>query len=154
MRKPILSLDFDGVIHSYSSGWKGAANIPDEPVAGSLEFIVAALKRFDVQIFSSRSHQWGGRRAMKRWLKLHLERLGNGDPCPKWWFDFICENSAMEPWHVTVRDCAEIVADRVKWPFFKPPAMISIDDRGLTFTGTWPSLDELAAFKPWNKKAA
>jgi hypothetical protein len=34
MRKPILCLDFDGVLHSYTSGWKGAAVIPDPPVPG------------------------------------------------------------------------------------------------------------------------
>jgi hypothetical protein len=28
MGKPILCLDFDGVLHSYSSGWKGADVIP------------------------------------------------------------------------------------------------------------------------------
>ena len=28
MSKPILCLDFDGVLHSYTSGWRGA-RIPD-----------------------------------------------------------------------------------------------------------------------------
>lgn len=31
---PILCLDFDGVCHSYTSGWKGAAVIPDPAVPG------------------------------------------------------------------------------------------------------------------------
>ena len=42
MTKPILCLDFDGVIHSYTSGWKGARIILDPPVPGALDFILAA----------------------------------------------------------------------------------------------------------------
>lgn len=66
--KPILCLDFDGVIHSYASGWKGAAVIPDPPVPGAIEFLYDALTVFDVQIYSSRSHQPGGVNAMQEWL--------------------------------------------------------------------------------------
>ena len=36
--KTIL-LDFDGVIHSYTSGWKGAGVIPDPPVPGAIDFL-------------------------------------------------------------------------------------------------------------------
>lgn len=35
----------------------------------------------------------------------------------------------------------------------KPPAFITLDDRALTFTGTWPDLDDLAAFVPWTRAA-
>lgn len=148
MKKPILCLDFDGVIHSYASGWKGAANIPDAPVPGALQFIVEALEGFEVHILSSRSHQWGGRRAMKKWLRAHLIA---SDPAPQWWFDYICAQSMMEPWDVTVRDCADTIVSSIKWPFFKPPAMVTIDDRALTFDGTWPAFDRIRAFQPWNK---
>jgi hypothetical protein len=154
--KPILCLDFDGVIHSYTSGWKGAAVIPDPPVLGALEFIVTALERFEVHILSSRSHQWGGRRAMKRWLRAQLYSLGMAEDAvhiPQWWADKIFEAGRMDPWHVAVLDAADGVIQQIKWPWFKPPAMVTIDDRALTFTGAWPALADLQGFKPWNKKA-
>ena len=120
MSKPILCLDFDGVIHSYSSGWKGAAVIPDPPVTGAIEFIRKALSHFDVQIYSSRSGQEGGINAMQDWL-------------------------------LTASDDYRLV-QAIGWPDAKPAAMITIDDRALTFSGTWPEIDDLKAFQPWNKK--
>ncbi len=71
MKKPILLLDFDGVIHSYASGWKGADIIPDDPVPGAFEFIEAAMEKFDVQVYSARSCQLGGVWAMRRWFDRH-----------------------------------------------------------------------------------
>lgn len=70
-RKPILCLDFDGVLHSYVSGWKGAEMIPDPPVPGAMEFLRNAVKHFDVHIYSSRSHQAGGIEAMQQWMMDH-----------------------------------------------------------------------------------
>lgn len=151
--KPILVLDFDGVIHSYASGWKGASVIPDPPVPGALEFIVAALGKFEVHILSSRSHQWGGKRAMKRWLREHLIALGESEVVTQdWWIELVCEHGHMEPWQVSNREAADSVISKIKWPWFKPPATVTIDDRALTFTGQWPALADLRAFKPWNKK--
>ena len=127
MSKPILCLDFDGVIHSYSSGWKGADVIPDPIVDGAISFMLAALEHFRVSVFSSRSNQRGGLVAMQKYLK---ENAGN---C---WYD-----SPAGPG-----------LENVEWPTEKPAAFLSIDDRALTFDGTWPAIDTLKTFKPWNKR--
>lgn len=66
-----LVLDFDGVLHSYRSGWRGATSIPDPPVPGAIEFLHAAVKRFHVAILSSRARDPGGIDAMRRWLVKH-----------------------------------------------------------------------------------
>jgi len=116
MGKPILCLDFDGVIHSYTSGWKGADVIPDPPVEGAAAFIDRALNHFRVCIFSSRSNQPGGLKAMQDWV---LKWMPN---------------------------------EFVEWPTEKPAAFLTIDDRALTFDGTWPRIEDLKAFQPWNKK--
>lgn len=130
MHKPILCLDFDGVIHSYASGWKGADVIPDPPVAGALQFIVDAMERFTVCIFSSRSNQPGGRAAMIQWLGYWSVDRDHGMP----------------------GDFDSAAWSALQWPLEKPAAFVTIDDRAITFTGLWPSLDELAAFQPWNKR--
>ena len=44
------------------------------------------------------------------------------------------------------------VRENIRWPASKPPAMVSIDDRSLTFTGEWPDMQTLLNFKPWNRK--
>lgn len=69
--KPTLLVDFDGVIHSYASGWKGEAVIPDPPVPGAFDFLDKALDDFQVAIYSSRSKTKEGLQAMKAWFRVH-----------------------------------------------------------------------------------
>lgn len=69
--KPVLSLDFDGVLHWYRNGWKGAAVIDDEPTPGAVEFVIQAREYFKIVIYSSRSSQPGGIEAMKKWMEKY-----------------------------------------------------------------------------------
>src|SRR5205085_10431106 len=63
-----IVVDFDGVIHAYTSGWKGATVIPDPPVDGALAWIRSAVERFHVAILSARSREKGGIEDMREWL--------------------------------------------------------------------------------------
>ena len=156
MGKRIICLDFDGVIHSYTSGWQGAAVIPDPPVDGALDFIFEAVRKFDVAILSSRSKHLRGRWAMKRWLYEHFTEW-EWQKAEKYWQEFINVPPDWTPFtHGDVdevhRELARATIKRISWPWFKPAAIITIDDRALTFDGTWPDLETLKTFKPWNKK--
>ena len=124
--KPILVLDFDGVINSYVSGWESATVILDPPVDGALDFISEAQLHFSVQILSSRSREPGGIEAMRAWMREWQEHLH-----PEWtiWLDEIIE-----------------------WPTEKPAAFLTLDDRALTFDGHWPDVKTLLQFKPWYKR--
>lgn len=117
-RKPILCLDFDGVCHMYTSGWKGAGVIPDDPVPGVFDFIRSVCEDFEIAIFSSRSTQAGGIDAMYAWFEKHSPGI----------------------------------TGELTFPIEKPPAFIGIDDRVLTFTGAWPTLAAIKAFKTWTSK--
>lgn len=137
MGKPILCLDFDGVLHSYSSGWKGADVIPDAPTPGMTAFLDKAIEIFNVQIFSSRTHQPGGVDAMKAFI---WDALAHHFDCP----------FAGDPRGL---DRALAVRDAITYPTEKPAAMVTIDDRALCFTGNWSDFDpqRLLEFQPWNK---
>lgn len=67
-QKPILCVDFDGVIHSYTSKWAGALVIKDPPVPGAIRWLEECTKVFDVYIYSSRSKVPGAIDAMATWL--------------------------------------------------------------------------------------
>lgn len=148
--KPILCLDFDGVIHSYTSGWKGARCIPDPPVPGALQFIIKALDAdYDVVIHSSRARYFGGIWAMRRWLRKHSEVQVPREQwdevyqrmVPGFVYDDLWDR---DQWGMTsLRD--------VRFARWKPAALITIDDRGYRFDGTWPDPKAVMALKPWNK---
>jgi len=146
--KPILLLDFDGVIHSYKSGWKGAKVIPDPPVPGALEFIAKAMEHFQVCIYSSRSRQWGGKRAMKRWLIGHFtDWIGKQYP------EFVLmENPFRDGELVTESIARDNYVSHIKFPTKKPAAFLTIDDRCICFDGTWPEIETIRNFKSWTKK--
>lgn len=131
MPKPILCLDFDGVLHSYSSGWQGAGIANDQPVDGSEAFLVEAAKHFRLMVYSSRSKSFAGRAAMKRFVREHFN------------YPLTFSSDHDVDW----------LPEAISFPWFKPSAFITIDDRALTFTGNWHDfpIDALKGFRPWNK---
>lgn len=124
--QPILVIDFDGVIHSYTSPWQGVDVIPDDPVPGAFEALKEYCEHFQVMIYSSRSVNVLGRSAMKVWFKKH------GWPC---------NDNPIIP-----------SPNGLEFPDHKPPAFLTIDDRAILFQGIFPSAAALLEFKPWNKK--
>lgn len=64
--------DFDGVIHSYMSGWKGADVIPDPPVNGIKEAIDKFIENgYEVVVVSTRCTTFDGLEAVKDYLKTY-----------------------------------------------------------------------------------
>jgi len=123
MPKPILTVDFDGVISTYKAGWYGAHLIhPDDaPVPGAFHFLREAVKHFTVLIFSSRTNTRQGRIAVHNWM------LDHGMPLE------ILRQFHLQPG--------------------KPSAFAMIDDRAISFQGDWNALPDpaslLSGFKPW-----
>lgn len=113
----IIIFDFDGVIHSYVSGWHGPAVVSDPPVPGiraAIDTIRAA--GYKVVVVSSRCYQEGGIQAIA---------------------DYLAAN--------------DIVVDDITHE--KPPAIVSVDDRALTFDGHPETLlEKIVSFKVWNGK--
>lgn len=66
--KPIMTVDFDGVIAEYKNGWQGAHVIDEEPIEGAFNFLADAVEHFHVLIFSSRCNHEDGIEAMISWF--------------------------------------------------------------------------------------
>ena len=65
-----IVFDFDGVLHSYVSGWQGAVTIPDPPVPHMAELLhKLADLGYDLAVLSTRALDLEGPRAMREWLE-------------------------------------------------------------------------------------
>lgn len=122
--KPTIAIDFDGVIHKYSEGWKDGS-IYDEPIEGALKAIHELMKKYTVFIYSTRNP-----RQIVRWLNKQdnypfcgamAYDLGHGYEARviPFWKKFWNKEGVLG---VTKR---------------KLPAQVYIDDRALKFEGDW-----------------
>lgn len=161
-------VDFDGVIHSYRTGWEGPRAIPDPPVEGAIDFLLELIgdERLQPVILSTRSQAWFGRWAMKRWLGKHgmlhwkerMHRISQGEE------HVTVETLREDPWHKSgfmpgmgypeevAQDAGGYLVDNILWPSHKIPSVMQIDDRGFRFEGSFPDLEEICEFTPWNRE--
>lgn len=127
--KPIVCIDFDGVIHSYERGWQGGA-IYGTVVPGFFEWVQAAKSKLKLVVYSSRSKDPILTMAMASWIN---------DKWGQWYRATYPDNETPEP--------------PFEYASEKPPAWLTIDDRAICFKGNWedPQLDpdEILQFKPW-----
>lgn len=69
MAKRTVVFDFDGVIHSYKSGWKGDTIIHDPPVPGIREEIHRIRESgYEVVVVSSRCRSESGRASVTDYM--------------------------------------------------------------------------------------
>ena len=115
--KQTIVFDFDGVIHSYVSGWQGVDIISDKPVDGIKDVIDSLRsKGYEVVIVSTRTATTEGANAIKAWLNR---------------YDITVDN---------------ILAT-------KPPALVYVDDRAITFDGRTDNLcEKIQNFESWLEK--
>jgi hypothetical protein len=131
--KPIICIDFDGVIHSYEDGWRDG-EIYGNATPGFFAWAIKAKDHFELVIYSSRSKTPEGISAMREAIgKWSIDAIHNGE-VPS---DFVWPE----------------LFDRLDFSDVKPPAFLTIDDRAICFKGNWAALDpaELTMFRTWTE---
>lgn len=118
-RRRTIAVDFDGVIHRYSKGWKDGS-IYDPPVDGAREALARIHARYEVVIFTTRVNP------DMRGSEVQMDRV----------LDWLESNGFHKGEHF------DIITH------VKPPALAYIDDRALHFTAWDQALDELSGRYP------
>lgn len=133
-----ICIDFDGVIHSYLSGWQGADIIPDPVVPLAIPTLWNYVEHFDVAIFSARSGIKGGIEAMKAYI----------DKQEKNWLQYSIMKSDKE-----IEQHKPLIS-KLEFPVSKPAAVLYIDDRGFRFEGKFPTVDKILSLtETWIDRA-
>lgn len=138
-RRPTLAVDFDGVIHAYTSPWTSPLDVHDPPVPGALDWLRARLA--------------GG------WtVVIHTARLVNGlasERCSVPEIAVAPRVEAIRSW-LAAHGGADLASHPAVFYWTeggKPHADVYLDDRALRFDGRWPTAADLASARvPWNRR--
>lgn len=123
--KLTLAVDFHGVICSYKSGWKGDRVAYDPPTQGAFEFLQAATEHFHVAIVCARFSNQEAIQSALEWFQRYKFPIPITVDPNKTGSIYLCKT--------------------------KPACHVLLDDRAVTFDGTFPEIGSLVNFKPWNR---
>lgn len=116
--KQTICLDFDGVIHAYTSGWQGDVTvIPDGHVEGVHAALAWLNEAFVIKVYSTRCMEPRGRDAVERWLvanKIEFDEVCSSKPPAVLYVDdrgyrfdgdwntliaFLAKKELLDPWN-------------------------------------------------------
>lgn len=118
-----IYVDFDGVLHQYVTPWTNAETISDPPVEGAIAWLRELLQHPDIEVAIYSSRN---------------QQPGGSGAMALWLMD---------------HGMLEGEVAQIAFPTAKGPAWVTIDDRGWQFNGPpFPTVDELLAFRPWNRR--
>lgn len=128
-----IAVDFDGVIHQYTTKQKGEWDplyIPDPPMPGAFDWLKGMVKHFKVVIYSARFTPRGNTEAD--------------------WAEAVDAKEAVRGWMLKYGLQAMVLHQLEFWMSpGKPTALVYIDDRGFRFEGTFPTKNQIHQLKPW-----
>lgn len=141
-----IAIDFDGVIHKYSKGWKDGS-IYDEPIQQVFTCIGSLFDTgYSVFIFSTRKPK-----QILKWMKENTyetdyEHNGMGaDPGDYKYPRFGFTVKVIPFWKKFWNEKNVLGITRRKLP-----AHVYVDDRALKFEGDWlKTFDDILTFKPY-----
>ena len=122
----IIAVDFNGVIHDHRDGQKGFCDADSPEIPGAIEWLKEISESFDVFLVSASFSRAPYILAAKQWLNAHGVPLA---------------------WMASVA----IGRSRITLTPFKPCCTIFLDDRAMTFRGTFPTKEFIKGFRPWNR---
>lgn len=128
--KYTIACDFDGVLHTYTTSWRGPHIISDPPMPGAFEWLQEMVKSFRVVIYSARFTPRGNT---------------EGD-----WGDAVAAREGVKRWMMRHGLPVEIISKLEFWmQVGKPTALVYIDDRAFRFEGVFPTKDQIHQLRPW-----
>lgn len=128
---PTICVDFNGVMHDHRNAPKGIV-LPDSPaIPGAIEWAIKASEHYRLVFLSARFGAPGvdgfeARKAAALWL------IAKG-----------IDRSQIT--HQPDFRGRYVIAS------VRPPCHITIDDRAWRFDGRFPTVEEIAEFRPWNR---
>jgi len=122
----IIAVDFNGVIHDHRDGVRGFCEPGSPAIPGAIDWLSSMCDTFDVFLVSASFAKADYILAAKKWLAVQ------GIPLA---------------WSIPQYPGRS----RLTLTPFKPVSLIFLDDRGVCFRGTFPTVNEIKSFKPWNR---